>query len=64
MANQDLRDKSGKLLGKIKQNSAGHLEIRTPSGRLLGRYDPKTNQTRTSSGRLVGKGNLLTTLLD
>ena len=63
MATQDLRDKSGRLLGRIKENSAGQLEIRSPSGRLLGRYDPRTNQTRSPSGRLVGKGNLLTTLL-
>jgi hypothetical protein len=63
MTKQDLRDRTGRLIGRIKETSTGRLEIRTASGRLLGRYNPKNNQTRTASGKLVGKGNLLTTLL-
>ena len=60
---QELRDKSGRLIGKISEVS-GKLEIRDSSGRLKGKFDPKTNETRDSSGRLVGKGNLLAALLD
>jgi hypothetical protein len=62
MADQELRDKSGKLLGKIK-DVGGKLEIRDSTGRLKGKYDPKTNETRDDAGRLVGKGNLLAALL-
>jgi len=62
MADQELRDKSGKLLGKIKEVS-GKLEIRNTSGKLLGKYDPKSDQTHDASGKLVGKGNFLSTLL-
>ena len=63
MATQDLRDSSGKLLGKIQTLSSGKMEIRDASGRLMGTYDPKSNETRDASGRLVGKGNLLSMLL-
>lgn len=62
MADQELRDRSGRLLGKIREVSS-KLEIRDASGRLKGTYDPKTNETRDASGRLVGKGNLLAALL-
>lgn len=60
---EDLRDKTGKLIGRIHTLSNNKLEIRNASGRKLGTYDPGTNQTRDHTGRLVGKGNLLTMLL-
>ena len=63
MADQQLRDSSNKLIGTISEISNGQLEIRDPSNKRLGTYDPKTNQTRDASNRVVGAGNLLTTLL-
>jgi hypothetical protein len=63
MADQELRDKSNRLIGRIKTLSSGKLELRDHSNHFLGTYDPKSNETRDSSNRLVGKGNLLTTLL-
>jgi hypothetical protein len=63
MADQELRDKSNRLLGKIKTLSNGKLELRDHTNSLKGTYDPKTNETRDKSNSLVGKGNLLTTLL-
>lgn len=62
MATQELRDRTGKLLGKIKEVGA-KFELRGPTGALKGKYDSKSNETRDAIGRLVGKGNLLTTLL-
>jgi len=62
MADQELRDNHGKLLGKIKESS-GKLEIRDAHGALKGKYDPKANETRDAHGKLVAKGNMLTTLL-
>jgi hypothetical protein len=63
MADQDLRDKNGHLVGRIKTLSGGKLELRGPGGQLLGTYDPKANQTRDAGGKLIGSGNILTTLL-
>jgi hypothetical protein len=60
--NTDLKDPRGKLIGKIR-DTRYRLEIRNPNGKLLGWYDPKSNVTKTSTGKLVGKGNLLTSLL-
>lgn len=60
---QVLRDRHGKLLGKIKEVNADVIEIRDAQGRLRGKFNKKTNETRDSTGRLVGHGNLLTSLL-
>jgi hypothetical protein len=40
------------------------IEARDASGRILGRYNPKTDETRDASGRLLGKGNLLSSLFE
>jgi hypothetical protein len=63
MADQELRDKHNKLLGKIKTRSDGKLELRDSHNTLKGTYDPKRDETRDPHNSLVGKGNLLTTLL-
>lgn len=63
MADQEIRDKSNRLLGKIKQLSSGKFEGRDASNRLKGTYNPKTNETRDASNRLVGKGNMLAMLV-
>ena len=61
MAQQELRDKSGKLLGKIETNGSRQT-LRDAGGKLLGTFDGM--QTRDAQGRLVGKGNLLAILLN
>ena len=63
MADHELRDARNKLLGKIKTLSNGKMELRDDRNRQKGTYDPKTDQTRDDRNRVVGKGNLLTTLL-
>ncbi|MBV9962038.1 MAG: hypothetical protein JO072_07295 [Parafilimonas sp.] len=63
MAKQDLRDRTGALLGTIETKSDGKQELRDRTGSLKGVYDPKSNQTRDRTGSLVGSGNLLTSLL-
>lgn len=63
MADQELRDRSNRLLGRIKQRSDGKLEGRDASNRLKGIYNPKNNETRDPNNRLVGKGNLLSALI-
>jgi hypothetical protein len=63
MADQILKDKNNKILGKIKQLSNGQLEIYDYHNKRLGKYDPKTDQTRNANNKLIGKGNLLSMLL-
>jgi len=63
MADQVLKDRTGKLIGRIKTRNDGKMEIFDRTGKLKGSYYPKTNQTKDRNGKLVGKGNLLTTLL-
>ncbi len=63
MAEQELRDRHGKLLGKIKTLSNGKLEVRDAHSVMKGTFDPKTDQTRDARGVLVGKGNLLAALI-
>ena len=60
MAYQELRDKSGKLLGKI-ETSGNRQILRDSLGRIRGTFDGR--DTRDAQGRLVGRGNLLATLL-
>jgi len=62
VSTENLRDRNGHLLGKIKEVN-GEYELRDASGRLLGRYNPKTNVTRDRCGRLIGRGNLLAALI-
>lgn len=63
MADQELKDRNNKLIGKIKTRGDGKLEIRDAFDYFKGTYDPKTNETRDRNSKFVGKGNLLTTLL-
>ena len=63
MADQQLRDNKNRLIGTIKTRSDGKLEIRDEKNSLKGSYDPKSNNTRDHTNRLVGKGNLLATLI-
>jgi len=59
---KQLRDKNGKLIGIIRK-IADREEIRNAKGHLKGFYFSKLNQTRSVEGKLVGFGNLLTTLI-
>lgn len=63
MADQQIRDKNHHLLATIKTLSSGKQEIRDPSFRLLGTFDPKSNETRDANFRLIAKGNVLSSLI-
>ena len=63
MADQDLRDKNGNQLGKVRPLSNGKLELRDKNGNFRGSYDPKNNETRDKNGNLFAKGNMLAALL-
>jgi len=63
MAGNVLRDRRGRQIGTIKQLSNGKMEAHDVTGRVKGTFNPKTNETRDSSGRLVGRGNRLSILV-
>ena len=62
MADQVLKNSKNQILGKIKLQS-GKYVLYNENNHRMGAYDPKTDQTRDANNRLVGKGNILTTLL-
>lgn len=64
MGKQILRDKNNRRMGVIETDSNGIQTIRTTSNKKLGIYNPKTDETRDTANHLIGKGNLLITLLD
>ncbi len=63
MADQILRDKMNRKLGAIKTDSRGVQTLYDAMNRKKGVYDPKTNATKDAMNRMIGKGNLLATLL-
>lgn len=63
MGDQQIRDNLNRLLATIKTHPSGKQEILTPLNKLLGTYDPKSNETRDTLNRLIAKGNVLTSLI-
>lgn len=59
----EIRDRQGRLIGTIVRRRDGVREARDRQWRLLGTYSPKTNETRDRLGRLLTKGDTLTSLL-
>ena len=57
-----LRDSEGKVLGIIT-DSQDNRSIRDSSGRHRAAYDLKTNITRDAKGRVIGTGDLLSTVI-
>jgi hypothetical protein len=59
----DIRDRQGKLIGTIVHRRDGVREARNRQWRLLGTYNPKSNETRDRLGKLLTKGDSLPALL-
>ncbi len=45
------------------RHSDGAIEARDGSGKLLGHYNPRSNETRDHRGDLIGMGNRLQRIL-
>jgi len=58
-----LTDSGGKTLGYIQEVSPYRHELHAANGRTLGYYNPHLDQTFAVSGRMVGHGNMLASLL-
>lgn len=63
MTRQDLRDRNNNLIGYINTRSDGTQEGRDKNNNLKGSFNPKSNETRDVHNRLVGKGNMLSSLI-
>ncbi len=62
MSEQILRGQGGVVLGKIVDKGS-ELWIYDAQGRCKGVYRKDTNITKDSSGKTIGTGNLLATLI-
>ena len=64
MTRQTLRDRNAHILGYIDEESDGRLVLRDRNYHILGYYYPKYNETKDSNMHVIGRGNLLMTLLN
>ena len=55
--------KDGKTIGYIETGINGKQVAKDTRNRIRGHYDPKTNQTRDFTYKVVGQGNLLESML-
>lgn len=56
--------KEGKVIGYIETGFDGKQVAKDTRYRIRGHYDPKTNQTRDFTYKVIGPGNLLTSMLE
>jgi len=59
---QQITDHTGKIIALLENNSQQE-KIYTPSVSYLGYYDKCLDKTYTSSGKYIGPGNQLMTLI-
>ncbi len=62
MAREKIQDWTGKIIGFVEW-SGNKKWISDFYGRRLGYYDRSTNKTYEFSGRMVGRGDIVMTLL-
>ena len=55
----DIKDRDGRLVQRQQTSSDGKITAYDRDGRLVGTYNPRTNQTLDRENRLVGSGNQL-----
>ncbi len=61
---QIIKDFHYKIIGYIYTESDGKLTARDALLRIVGTYDPKLDVTKDFYGRIVGRGNTLSTLFN
>jgi hypothetical protein len=55
--------KDGEIVGFIETRPDGKLVAKDTRLRIRGHYDPKTNETRDFTYKVVGHGNLLASMV-
>ena len=63
MAQQTLKDRNNNTIGYILTDAKGRQTIKYKNMVVRGYYDPETNVTKDKNLRVVGRGNLLATLI-
>ena len=63
MATQIIKDPQGRIIAKVETFSSGDKTIHDKYGRILGRYDKRSDTTRDHFGRVVARGECLTLLI-
>jgi hypothetical protein len=63
MSTEYLRDDHFKIIGSIETDSTGKQVGRDAHFHRVGEYDSRTDKTRDSHFRIVGKGNQLAALI-
>lgn len=63
MAIEYLRDDHYHIIGSIETDSCGKQIARDARYNRLGEYDPRLDQTRDASFRIMGTGNQLSALI-
>jgi hypothetical protein len=64
MPREIIRDRAGRVLGWVESNNvSGRIDARDVTGRWLGYFDQKLNETRDAAGRLIARGNVLPSLI-
>ncbi|MBQ8228938.1 MAG: hypothetical protein IJZ88_07995 [Clostridia bacterium] len=58
-----IRNKASKEIGYIRTDSKGKQTAYNNRNEKIGCFDPKLNQTKNHSGRVIGHGNLLASLI-
>jgi hypothetical protein len=60
--NEIIRNSKGNVIGKLSKQGPKTF-LYNASGKQLGFYDPSNNSTFNSSGKLIGRSNILLSLL-
>lgn len=63
MQDKWLRKPNGEMIAVIRTQSGGVQRIFTINGSFLGEYRPYSDTTHLPNGGMVGRGNLLGTLV-
>jgi YD repeat-containing protein len=63
MSRQTIKDATGKLLGSVYVTPNGYERGYDSQGQMLGSFDPHTNTTKTTTGKLLTTGNALASLI-
>lgn len=58
-----IKNKASKELGYIRTDGKGKQTAYNIKNEKIGCYDPKLNNTTNISGRVIGHGNLLASLI-
>lgn len=59
MAQMEIKNRAGLVIGYIKDQADGRKVATTRQGIILGYYNPKTNETRDRQSNLLAKGDIL-----